>query len=68
MDRQSINLKLTGRPTRVDDVYGTSVYLREFTTARKVFSQNVELENASSVDQSGGTLANSKNLPGTVFT
>jgi len=48
---QNINLKLTGRPTRVDDVYGTSVYLREFSTARKVFSQNVELEKASSVDQ-----------------
>ena len=47
---QNITMRLTGRPTRVENIYGTSVYLREFATARRIFSQNVELEKACSAD------------------
>ncbi|MGI0091239.1 MAG: hypothetical protein ACREBS_05980 [Nitrososphaerales archaeon] len=48
---QRITMRMIGRPTRVQDVYGTFVYLREFTTAARVFAQNVELEKGCLVDQ-----------------
>ena len=48
---QQITMRLIGRPTRVQDVYCSYVYLREFANARRIFSKDIELEKGCWVDQ-----------------
>ncbi|MGD0160419.1 MAG: hypothetical protein ABSB89_08995 [Candidatus Bathyarchaeia archaeon] len=48
---QSISIRLVGKMTQVNDVYGTKVTLGKASKARRIFAQDVELENGSIAEQ-----------------
>ncbi len=48
---QDVQARMIGRATKVDDIYATNVHLGAYSSASKIFAENVEVEKGCIIDQ-----------------